>query len=87
LRPGRIGPSSSALASIFGHPFDQAGFPLLIDVHLLLFDLPGEGEGRLSQFHLFLWQGLHPACPPLQDVQDEAQRLFWLPKLIPVAIE
>src|SRR6266853_1295722 len=80
-------PSFDADTSIFGHPFDQARFPLLIDWHILLFDLPGAFQGRLSQFRLFLLQGLHPAFHRLHHFPDEAQRLFSLPKLIPVAIE
>src|SRR4249920_3768261 len=39
-------PIFDADASIFGHPFDQAGLPLLINLHVLLFDLPGDFQER-----------------------------------------
>ena len=80
-------PIFDADASILRHRFDQACLPLLINRHVLLCDLPGDFQERLSQFRLFLVQSLHPAFQRLQDLQDQAQRLFSLSKLIPVTIE
>jgi hypothetical protein len=53
-------PIFDADASVFGDSLDQTRFPLLIDLHILLFDQLRNREGGLSQFRLFLLQGLNP---------------------------
>ena len=73
--------------SVLGDSFDQAGFPRLIDLHILLFDLLSNFQRGLSQIGLFLWQGLHPGFHGLQHLQDHAQRLFSLPNPVPIPIE
>jgi hypothetical protein len=59
-------------ASIFGHAFDQARFPFLIDMHILRFHLLSYLHRRLSEFCFALWEGLHPAFYRLQHLQDQA---------------
>src|SRR5215472_1979372 len=72
--------------AIFGNPFDQAYLPLLIACDILRMNVLSDLQGWLSQFHLFLLKRLHPDFYGLQDLQDEPECCFSLPRLIPVAI-
>jgi len=50
--------------SIFGYPFEQARFPLFIDLDILRFDLLSDFQIRVSHLRLILWHTLHPRALP-----------------------
>ena len=48
-------------AAVFGHPFDEARFALLIHLSILLLDLPGNcQDGLCHGFVLLISQTLDP---------------------------
>lgn len=71
----------------FATPLIRCAFPLLIDLHILLFHLMSDFQGWFGQLRLILWECLYPRFHRLQHTQNYAQRFFALPWLIPIPIE
>src|SRR6266478_591219 len=87
LRPWRICPSSTLMRRSLATPLIRLAFPFSSTCTSWALTRLRNRERGLRQLRLFLLQRVHPGFHGLQDGQDQAQRLFSLPDLVPIPIE